>query len=340
MEVTRAPRASYRAHDDTPRRRVRSTSVGCPPWMRLARTRPASRSRVRWLLTLFWRTSRAAASSQTQTGPSRSIRTIPPGSDPREARAPPPHRPRCGAGRLDPQVLEDGQFNWHLMSPLGCRSSWAGRGHDRRIQARWTASATRATAKIRDRVALLTRPAVNRAPSQAPITEAIEVTITIGQSTGRRGQVGRERGEGRHRHRHRVRRGGEASAVPDEGESRGRAAPRRRSTTRRDGDERDRNPASRTGMTGRIGAASGQGACPRQLAAFPAVGDGRASWFVLRTRCPVHHIRKCHIVERDKAGPIGHEIGLATHPMGRNDIPTCCEPAWPASARSTPVGRA
>ena len=39
-----------------------------------------------------------------------------------------------------------------------------------------------ATAKIRESVALLTRPAVKRAPSQAPMTAAIEVTITVSQS--------------------------------------------------------------------------------------------------------------------------------------------------------------
>ncbi len=37
-------------------------------------------------------------------------------------------------------------------------------------------------AKMRERVVLLTRPAVKRAPSQAPMTEAIDVTITVGQS--------------------------------------------------------------------------------------------------------------------------------------------------------------
>ena len=144
-------------------------------------------------------------------------------------------------------------------------------------------------------------------------TEAIvEVTITIGQSKVAVWVVGVERGEGRHRHRHRVRRGGEASAVPDE-------RVRVEEEQHPDVDPPHAGMAtkatqgpSRTGMTGRIGAASGQGACPRQLAAFPAVGDGRASWFVLRTRCPVHHIRKCHIVEVRQSRAIGHEIGLAT----------------------------
>ena len=37
----------------------------------LARTSPASRRRARWLLRLFCFTSRAAAISQTQCGPSR-----------------------------------------------------------------------------------------------------------------------------------------------------------------------------------------------------------------------------------------------------------------------------
>ncbi len=55
-------------------------------------------------------------------------------------------------------------------------------GRATRIHARCTASATSAIAKIRDSVPLFTRSAVKRAPSQAPITEEIEVTITVGQS--------------------------------------------------------------------------------------------------------------------------------------------------------------
>ena len=88
-----------------------------------------------------------------------------------------------GAGEVHPQVLQDRQLSRHRMPPSvrvhGCAGCVVTTS---RIQARWTASATSATAKIRERVALLTRPAVKRAPSQAPMTEAIEVTITVGQS--------------------------------------------------------------------------------------------------------------------------------------------------------------
>ena len=76
-------------------------------------------------------------------------------------------------------------------------------------------------AKMRERVALLTRPAVKRAPSQAPMTEAIEVTITVGQSNVAVAEVGLAKAENDgQRDGHRVRRGGQAGAVADEGQGR------------------------------------------------------------------------------------------------------------------------